>query len=422
LPKTTDGEEESDEGLKRATRIKLDPTPEWRQRLKTWCGTARWIYNKCLDRYNKGKCKMSKKQFRGQVVGGHNHGERKKRTGKKAGGNRRSKKHAPPMSRKTSWVLETPYEIRDAAMCDLIKAFQSNLAKKRKNPEHSFELKFKSRKGDQTIAIKRSLLGHDYTLFKRMTNGEPLHAYEDYMKYTGDVKITMTKGGEFYMHVLRDTCIATDIYEDTMETPVSVLSLDPGIRTFMTGYDHEGKILEYGRGDIGRIYRMCAHMDLLQSKAFDKERNAKQRYRLRKAWYRMIEKIKNLVKDVHCKVAKHLCENYDVVLLPAFGTHDMVRRAGRKIGKKTSRAMMTWSFYRFEQMLKAKALEMGTRVIMCTEEYTSKTCTRCGHIKKNLGGAKVYNCQRCHLKIGRDISGARNIALKNLVEHMFVVS
>ena len=35
-------------------------------------------------------------------------------------------------------------------------------------------------------------------------------------------------------------------------TQSKVIALDPGVRTFLTGYDGE-KILEFGGGDIGRI-------------------------------------------------------------------------------------------------------------------------------------------------------------------------
>ena len=30
------------------------------------------------------------------------------------------------------------------------------------------------------------------------------------------------------------------------------------------------------------------------------------------------------------------------------------------------------------------------------EEYTSKTCTKCGEQKKNLGGNETYECNKCN--------------------------
>ncbi|CAM9246202.1 unnamed protein product, partial [Hapterophycus canaliculatus] len=80
-------------------------------------GTSRWTYNRCLSLFKEGKCKISRKDFRSKVIGSHNHG-----------------------------VLETPMEIRDGAMDDLVKAFESNMAKKKINPDHHFDLSFRSKK------------------------------------------------------------------------------------------------------------------------------------------------------------------------------------------------------------------------------------------------------------------------------------
>ena len=45
-----------------------------------------------------------------------------------------------------------------------------------------------------------------------------------------------------------------------------MISLDPGVRTFMTGYDPSGVAVEWGKNDIGRIYRLSHACDKLQSK------------------------------------------------------------------------------------------------------------------------------------------------------------
>ncbi len=46
----------------------------------------------------------------------------------------------------TAWVIEMPMEIRDAAAMDLVKSFRSNLAKRKKNPDHVWDYKFCSKK------------------------------------------------------------------------------------------------------------------------------------------------------------------------------------------------------------------------------------------------------------------------------------
>ncbi|CAN0572251.1 unnamed protein product, partial [Ectocarpus sp. 12 AP-2014] len=54
----------------RARKIKLDPSTEWKDRLRKWMGTARWTYNRCLDYQKKGHCRINKTDFRSKVVGG----------------------------------------------------------------------------------------------------------------------------------------------------------------------------------------------------------------------------------------------------------------------------------------------------------------------------------------------------------------
>jgi hypothetical protein len=49
-----------------------------------------------------------------------------------------------------SWVTKTPYDIRDAALNDVVKAYTSNLAKKDNN---NFIIHFKKKK-DQVIQLR----------------------------------------------------------------------------------------------------------------------------------------------------------------------------------------------------------------------------------------------------------------------------
>ena len=48
--------------------------------------------------------------------------------------------------------------------------------------------------------------------------------------------------------------------------------------------------------------------------------------------------------------------------------------------------MLHWARNRFKQTLKFHGLKRGATVIDVTEEYTSKTCTKCDHVHQNLGG------------------------------------
>ena len=90
------------------------------------------------------------------------------------------------------------------------------------------------------------------------------------------------------------------------------------------------------------------------------------------------------------------------------------KRAKRRvINNDTARRLLMWSHYKFRQRLLHKARQWGRTVVIVNEAYTSKTCTRCGWQNDQLGCAKVFICRECHLRIDRDVNGARNILLRN---------
>ncbi|WP_322111932.1 zinc ribbon domain-containing protein, partial [Aerosakkonema funiforme] len=50
--------------------------------------------------------------------------------------------------------------------------------------------------------------------------------------------------------------------------------------------------------------------------------------------------------------------------------------------------------------MKQAAHRMRTKIrklIDVTEEYTSKTCTRCGQVHPKLGGSQLFHCPECGL-------------------------
>ena len=57
------------------------------------------------------------------------------------------------LDKETAWVLQTPYDIRDEGMNDLLKAYASNFAKRAKNPNFTFEVRYRSKKKAQQESV-----------------------------------------------------------------------------------------------------------------------------------------------------------------------------------------------------------------------------------------------------------------------------
>jgi len=175
-----------------------------------------------------------------------------------------------------------------------------------------------------------------------------------------------------------------------------IISLDPGVRKFLVGYDPDGKSIFIGDGASKELTELLYTVDKLENK----------RDRLL-LW----RKIKNLVNELHWKTVSFLIKNYDIILLPDFRTSEMVKK--KKLSRMTKRLMLMFSFYSFKQKLSWKCKINNKRLIIVDESFTSCTCTNCGIIN-NTKGKENLKCIQCKLEIDRDVAGSRNILIKSL--------
>ena len=95
-----------------------------------------------------------------------------------------------------------------------------------------------------------------------------------------------------------------------------------------------GRLRKLGENDFGRIQRLCQHQDNLLSRAT--QAPSGKRRNMRRAAERMTVRIQNLINELHHKTARYLVDNFDVILLPAFETSDMVTRGQRQDQLKDS--------------------------------------------------------------------------------------
>ncbi len=166
--------------------------------------------------------------------------------------------------------------------------------------------------------------------------------------------------------------------------------------------------------EVIRSLRLCYHSDDLISRSTKVK--AKTRKRHHKDCNRLRLRIRNLVDELHHKVARFFVENFEVILLPTFEVSEMVLRSGRKIKSKSVRQMLTWSHYRFKMFLKSKAFEYGKPVIDCCEAYTSKTVSWNGELIDNLGGKKVIKSEIGGRQMDRYLNGSGGFFLRALVD------
>jgi len=173
-----------------------------------------------------------------------------------------------------------------------------------------------------------------------------------------------------------------------------ITSLDPGIRKFLVGYDPNGIINIIGNGANKDIIPLLYKVDKNKGKTI--------------LW----RKIKNKISEMHWKTISFLTRNYDKIMIPNFKISKMVK--GKKLGKMTKRMLYMYSFHSFLEKLKFKCRNTNKKLFIVNEDYTSKTCTNCGHLN-DIKTSEIYECKKCKLIIDRDINASRNILIKNII-------
>jgi len=182
-----------------------------------------------------------------------------------------------------------------------------------------------------------------------------------------------------------------------------IISLDPGIRKFLVGYDPTGYSVFIGEGAGSKLADLLIDIDEIES--------IKSQLEIRDNYsYRLWKKVKNLVEELHWKTISFLVENYDTIILPDFRVSQMIK--SRKLTRMVKRLMCMFSFNSFKEKLKYKCSLYNKKLIIVDESYTSCTCGVCGLIN-DTKGKEIFSCNGCGLVIDRDATGARNIFIKN---------
>ena len=356
---------DSENTVQRSRKIRVYPTPEQKSILNNWFGASRFAYNKTVEFLKQSDTKAQWKSIKTDLL------------------------HDMP-----DWSKEVPYQIKSVAIRDCCQAVSAAKRKFRQTGKFN-EVKFRSKKrGDNNLFIPQTAVSENgmyHTILGKLKTAEPL------WKPVHDCRMVL-QNGRYFVIVPIDVAVKRPENQS-----LSACALDCGVRTFQTVFSKE-LILKVGEHDFQRIFRYCYALDKLISRK-KKERSNK----FNKAMQRIRWKVRDLIDEIHNKLALTLCRLFDVVYIPSFETHDMVS----KLRHKTSRAMLGWAHYRFKMKLKAKAEEYSCKVVDCTEEYTSKTCGNCG-TENQIGGKEVWTCKHCGCAHDRDINGARNILFKQM--------
>ena len=365
----------------RTRKIKLYPTQEQSQIMLRWIGTTRYVYNRSLAQINlKAEPKISFFTLRDKYVTAKNN------------------------KILNDWELDTPKDVRAGAIKDLVDGYFTLCKMVKERKISHFRMKFKTRKKPTSILIPSKSVNFDkeggvkmFPTYLKSPIKMTRRQNKEYkgVEITSDCRLQLKRGNWFL-------CVPIDVKNKKVKhEKYSACALDPGVRKFQTIYSGK-EVLHVG---VKRefVRKLFEKLDTLRSL-----RDRKIIKRWRRKENKIQDKLENVVDDLHYKTISYLTRTYKTIIIPVFESQDMVMSSHNK---KMNRYLLQYKHYRFRMRLKMKCEERNCRLIVCTEEYTSKTCGRCGHIK-NLKGEETYKCLECGIILDRDINGARNIYMK----------
>lgn len=186
------------------------------------------------------------------------------------------------------------------------------------------------------------------------------------------------------------------------------ITIDPGIRTFLTGIT-ENRVVKIAQNCTSKLRDYFKRKDKIMN-------NEKIEENIKKKNEKMINnKISNLVDDLHWKTINYLTNKNKTILMGNMSTKSIVSKKESTLNQMTKRIGLNLKLFVFKERLKFKCEMKNVKYGEINEWMTSKMCSKCGNIHTNLGGNEKYECEKCGLKIDRDVNGARNIHIRAII-------
>jgi putative transposase len=288
-------------------------------------------------------------------------------------------------------------------LCSNIKSAKSNLLN---GNIKRFRIKYWSHKRpSKTIDIEKQYIKNDQICphilgyIKYYYNGKNI----DLKNINRGVKINYNRITDEYFLLVPEK-IETHIINDQKE---NMISLDPGLRTFMTG------VTETGMVKIGNNVNKIICEKIRELNKIKNNENITEKIK-RKNEIMINRKICNRIDDLQWKSINYLVKNYKTIYLGNMSAKNIVKNDTSILNNEQKVACLRTKYYSFNTRLEYKCKQKGVTLKVIDESYTSKICSNCCYNNNDLGGSKTYNCYLCNMNIDRDLNGARNIYFKSI--------
>ena len=115
------------------------------------------------------------------------------------------------------------------------------------------------------------------------------------------------------------------------------------------------------------------------------------------------QRIRNKRNDFCHKLSRAIVEAYQYICVEDLNIKKMVQDS------YLAKSIMDASWNQFCRFLTYKAEEAGRKLGLVNPQYTSQTCSRCGHRESKKLSDRQHTCKNCGYTVHRDVNAAENI-------------
>jgi putative transposase len=361
-------------------RIRLRPTPEQEQWLWRSAGAARWVYNWTLARQDENYRNGGKFLLDGDL--------RKELTKLK-----RTEEYV--------WLNEISAQTTKQAVKDACDAYKKMFKGQSGKP------RFKSRKRSKPAFYSRYdrfQVNGSTVYFEKIGWVRTSESFPESDKYSNP---RVSFDGKYWY-----VSVGIQQEKQLQELTCSIIGIDVGIK----------ELAVCSNGMIFKNINKFAAVRKTEKRLRRLQRRASRKYEMNKEGNRFVKtrnivKVEKSVRLLHRKLTNirtnhiHQATSAIAKTKPSAVVMEDLNVSGMMKNRHLSKAIAGQKLYEFVRQMKYKCENIGAKFVQADRWFpSSKMCSSCGQIRKDLKlSDRTYECD-CGLKIDRDLNAAFNLS------------
>lgn len=328
-----------------------------------------------------------------------------------------------------NWLSAVPNCVQQKCLQNLDQAFKNfyRRVKRGETPGYPRRKKRSELPGlyfpKQRFTIRVDDQGRHYISITKISQEIRIDIDRPYLVYPDDTvnSVTLIYDRMWYICILVQTADPIPV-----KRHLPSIGLDMGVTQTVTRSDGvvhqiDTDRIKYLEGRIKHLQHKLSRK--VGSKKFEKKSGH---------WLRQMKQIRglqselaNIRRNFNDQTSRVIVDNFDKIVIEDLKIKNMTASAagtiedpGKNVKQKSglNRSILRNGWFQFRTMLEYKAEKIGAAVIAAPPQYTSQTCSQCGHVSPdNRESQSIFICKSCGYSANADVNAAVNILKKSPV-------